>query len=92
MEAYGQTNGYYRIIVCGAKVQFRDVFCSRLTTVPRRNEETSTMDECEKRVIFLISSKTKEERYFRGPRLLCLFDPKGDTFCYVSGNLTDAAS
>ena len=45
------------------------------SVVPKWNEEPSTLDAFEERVILYVLGTKKEERYFCGPRLLAQMDP-----------------
>ena len=46
------------------------------SVVPKWNEEPSTLDAFEERVILYVLVTKKEERYLCGPRLLAQMDPE----------------
>ena len=46
------------------------------SVVPKWNEEPSTLDAFEERVILYVLVTKKEERYLGGPRLLAQMDPE----------------
>ena len=47
------------------------------------------LEEFEQRVKLFVSSTKEEERYLRGPRLLCPFDAERDASRLVRDNVAD---
>ena len=53
------------------------------SVVPKWNEERSTLDAFEERVILYVLGTRKEERYLCGPRLLAQMDPERQPYMVV---------
>ena len=60
------------------------------SVVPKWNEEPSTLDAFEERVILHVMGTKKEERYLCGPRLLAQMDPERQPYKVVKSAVTTA--
>ena len=60
------------------------------SVVPKWNEEPSTLDAFEERVILYVLGTKKEERYLWGPRLLAQMDPEPQPYKVVKSAVTTA--
>ena len=58
------------------------------SVVPKWNEEPSTPDAFEERVILCVLGRKKEERYLCGPRLLAQMDPERQPYKVVKSAVT----
>ena len=58
------------------------------SVVPTWNEEPSTLDAFEERVILYVLGSKKEERYLCGPRLLAQMDPERQPYKVVKSAVT----
>ena len=58
------------------------------SVVPKWNEEPSTLDAFEERVILYVLGTKKEERYLCGPRLLAQMDPERQPYKVVKSAVT----
>ena len=58
------------------------------SVVPKWNEEPSTLDAFEERVILYVLGTKKEERYLCGPRLLAQTDPERQPYKVVKSGVT----
>ena len=58
------------------------------SVVPKWNEEPSTLDALEERVILYVLVTKKEERYLCGPRLLAHMDPERQPYKVVKSAVT----
>ena len=58
------------------------------SVVPKWNEEPSTLDAFEERVILYVLGTKKEERYRCGPRLLAQMDPERQPYKVVKSAVT----
>ena len=58
------------------------------SVVPTWNEEPSTLDAFEERVILYVLGTKKEERYLCGPRLLAQIDPERQPYKVVKSSVT----
>ena len=56
--------------------------------MPKWNEEPSTLDAFEERVILYVLGTKKEERYLCGPRLLAQMDPERQPYKVVKSAVT----
>ena len=56
--------------------------------VPKWNEEPSTLDAFEDRVILYVLGTKKEERYLCGPRILAQMDPERQPYKVVTSAVT----
>ena len=58
------------------------------SVVPKWNEEPSTLDAFEERVVLYVLVTKKEERYLCGPRLLAQMDPERQPYKVVKSAVT----
>ena len=58
------------------------------SVVPKWNDEPSTLDAFEERVILHVLRTEKEERYLCGPRLLAQMDPERQPYKVVKSAVT----
>ena len=62
------------------------------SVVPKWNEEPSTLDAFEERVILYVLGTKKEERYLCGPRILAQMDPERQPYKVVKSGCDDKHS
>ena len=60
------------------------------SVVPNWNEEPSTLDAFEERVILYVMGTKEEERYLCGPRLVAQMDPERQPYKVVKSAVTTA--